>query len=165
MWLSEEQAPGEKTSTKSQSALVENQATIINALIFERVRQKLRAEHKARILRGAKVKARATEKTQFITVTANAHTAKNAALLANLTVQAYIRRQRATHRRVIEQAIAITRRQLRRIELSSTPKATPAPKGTTSTKSSTSTSTSTSTTTSTPAAGRPVPPTSCRKRA
>jgi succinoglycan biosynthesis transport protein ExoP len=145
----EEQAPGEKTSTKGQSVIVENQATIINALIFERVRQKLRAEHKGRIVHGGKVKARATEKSQFITVTANAHTAKNAALLANLTVQSYIRRQRATHRRVIEQAIAITRRQLRRIELASTPKPAPVQKSTTSTK------TSTSTTPSTPAAQTP----------
>lgn len=125
----EEQAPGEKGNTKGQALEIGNQAAIINAIVVPSVRQQLFREHKGALLRGTKVLAKATEKSDFITVTAEAHSAKNAALLANATVQAYIRRQRGQHQRAIERAIAISRRQLRRIEAGSIPKV--APKSTT----------------------------------
>jgi Mrp family chromosome partitioning ATPase/capsular polysaccharide biosynthesis protein len=124
----EEQAAGEKGTSKGQGAVISNQATIINSIVVENVHLQLRKEHKTALIRGTKVHATAVEKSQFITVTASAHTAKGAALLANTTVQAYIRRQRATHQRVTERQLAISRRQLHRIEIGSAPK--PAAKAT-----------------------------------
>jgi Mrp family chromosome partitioning ATPase/capsular polysaccharide biosynthesis protein len=119
----EEQAPGEKASAKGQGATVGSQVAIINALVVEGVRQQLRKEHKAALARGAKVSAKAPEKGEFITITAEAHTPKGAALLVNLTAQAYIKRQNAAYDRAVGRAIAISRRQLRRIESASLPKA------------------------------------------
>jgi Mrp family chromosome partitioning ATPase len=123
----EEGAFGEKAnSVKGQSTFVSNQAALINAVVVERVRRQLRKEHKGALARG-KVRAKAVEKSEFITVTAEAHSAKGAALLANGTAQTYIKRQSAAHRRSVEQAIAISRRQLRRIEAASIPTAAPKP--------------------------------------
>lgn len=124
----EEQAPGEKANTKSQGANLANQAAIINSIVVPKVHQQLRKEHKAAIARGSTIKAKApTEKSEFLAITAEARTPKNSSLLANLTAQAYIRRQRVDRQAVIEKAIAITRRQLRRIEAASLPKATVKP--------------------------------------
>jgi succinoglycan biosynthesis transport protein ExoP len=123
----EEQAPSEKASAKNQGTLVSNQVAIINSIVIEGVRRQLRKENRIAIARGSQVRAKAPEKSEFIAITAEAHKAKSAALLANLTAKAYIRRQRSLHRRVIEEAIAISRRQLRRIEAASAPKAAPNP--------------------------------------
>lgn len=120
----EEQAPGEKTGGKSPAVNVTNQAQIINTIIVEKVHKQLRREGKGKLAHGSKVRAKGAEKSEFITITTEAHTATGTALLANLTAQAYVRRQRAAHTRAIEKAIAITRRQLRRIEASSVPTAT-----------------------------------------
>jgi Mrp family chromosome partitioning ATPase len=124
----EEQAPGEKFSTKGQAAAVANQVQIINSIVIEQVRQAERKKDKA-LVRSAKIRAKAPEKSEFITITVEAHTAKGAALLANATATAFIRRQHASRTRATERAIAITRRQLRRIEAASVPK--PAPTKTT----------------------------------
>src|ERR1700722_9691266 len=120
---SEEQAAGEKANSKTQGSVITNQAAIINSIVVESVRKRLRAEHKRTLIRGATIKAKSVEKSQFITITTQAHTKRGAALLANLTAQGYISRQRATHQRVTERQIAITRRQLRRIEAGSAAKA------------------------------------------
>jgi Mrp family chromosome partitioning ATPase/capsular polysaccharide biosynthesis protein len=117
----EEAASDEKVSTKIQSASVSEQAAVINTIVVEGVRRQLRREHLAALSRGTKVKAKAPEKSQFITITTEAHTARAAALVANLTARAFIARQHANHQRAIEQAIAITRRQLRRVEAASVP--------------------------------------------
>src|SRR6185437_8414907 len=114
----EEQAPGEKTSGKSLTTNVANQAQIINSIVVEKVHLQLRREGKVTAIRGSKVRAKGAEKSEFITITTEAHTATGAALLANLVAQAYVRRQHAAHARSIEKAIAVTRRQLRRIEAS-----------------------------------------------
>jgi len=119
----EESAPGEKVSAKGQKAGASEDAAVINSIVVEGVRKQLHKEHKAALSRGATVKAKAPEKSQFITITSEAHTAKGAALLANLTARAFISRQHANHQRTIEQAIAITRRQLHRVEAASVPKA------------------------------------------
>jgi polysaccharide biosynthesis transport protein len=111
----EEQAPNEKAAKNKGSALTD-QAAVINTIIVEQVRRKLRAEHKAGTIRGAKVVAKASEKSEFIAITAEANSGRHAALLVNLTAQAYIRRQTDKRQRGIEKAIAIDRRQLRRIE-------------------------------------------------
>jgi Mrp family chromosome partitioning ATPase/capsular polysaccharide biosynthesis protein len=121
----EEQAPGERSGGKGQgSANVANQVSIINSIVVESVRHQLRKKDKA-LVRGSTTRAKAPEKSEFITITTEAHTPKGAALLTNATAQAYVRRQRAGHQRSIERAIAISRRQLRRIEAASEPKVVP----------------------------------------
>lgn len=117
----EEAAPGEKASAKGQTASILDQAAVINSIIVENVHKQLRSEHKLALLRGTVIRAKGAEKGQFVTISSEAHTAKGAALLVNLTAQSYIKRQRVEHRRVIEKAIAISRRQLRRIEAANTP--------------------------------------------
>ncbi|MGA2454697.1 MAG: Wzz/FepE/Etk N-terminal domain-containing protein [Solirubrobacteraceae bacterium] len=119
---SEEVAPGEKASKTSLSN-VTNQASVINSIVVEGVRHRLRNEHKAALTRGAIVRAKSSEKGQFITIETEAHSGKAAALLANLVAQAYIARQGATRHRTVERAIAIARRQVRRIEASDAGKA------------------------------------------
>jgi Mrp family chromosome partitioning ATPase len=118
----EEQAPGEKAS-KNRGSTLSDQAAVINSIVVEQVRIRLRAEKKGKLARETKVKAKAPEKSEFIAITAEGHKAKGVALLANLTAQTYIRRARTNHRRAIERALAISRRQLRRIELSALAKA------------------------------------------
>jgi len=117
----EEAAPGEKATSKGQTASILDQAAVINSIVVENVHKQLRAEHKLALLRGTVIRAKGAEKGQFVTITSEAHTAKGSALLANLTAQSYIRRQHVEHQRVIEKAIAISRRQLRRIEAANTP--------------------------------------------
>jgi len=121
---SEEQAPGEKLNTKGQATAVANQVQIINSIVIEQVRQAERKKDKA-LVRGSKIRAKAPEKSEFITITSEAHTAKGAALLANATALTFIRRQHASRTRATERAITIARRQLRRIEAASVPKAVP----------------------------------------
>ncbi len=121
---SEEQAPGEKLNLKGQTTAIANQVQIINSIVVEQVRQAERKKDKA-LVRGSKIRAKSPEKSEFITITVEAHTAKGAALLANATARAFIKRQHASRARAIERAIAIARRQLRRIEAASVPKALP----------------------------------------
>jgi len=120
---SEESAPGEKVGTKVQGPSASEQAAVINSIVLEGVRKQLRKEHKGALSRGTTLKAKAPEKSEFITITTEAHAARAAALVANLTAQAFIRRQHANHQRAIEGAIAIARRQLREVEAASTPTA------------------------------------------
>jgi polysaccharide biosynthesis transport protein len=115
----EEQAPGEKITSKSQTANIANQVAIINSIVIEEVRQKLNKTDKPAI-HGSKIRAKSPEKSEFITITAEAHKATTAALLVNSVARAFIRRQHASRTRATERAIAIARRQLRRIEATST---------------------------------------------
>jgi Mrp family chromosome partitioning ATPase len=118
----EEQALSEHAA-KSRANALTDQASVINTIVVEQVRQMLRAQHKGALARGAKVKAKVPEKSEFITITAEAHSARAVATLANLTAQTYIKRQQQKRRRGIEAAIAVDRRQLRRIELAAQAKA------------------------------------------
>jgi tyrosine-protein kinase len=118
---SEEQPVGEKTGAKARGSAATEQAAVINLIIIERVRRRLREEGRTDVAKGSKVRAKSQEKSEFITVTAEAHRGRDAALLANLTAQAYVKRQNQIHERGIEKALAIARRQLRRIELTSQP--------------------------------------------
>ncbi|HTC67943.1 MAG TPA: hypothetical protein VK662_00115, partial [Acidothermaceae bacterium] len=111
---SEEQAPTTKATGKSRS--VGDQAAIVNSIVVEEVRNQLDKEHKGALIRGAKVRAKLPEKSEFLTITAEAHRSKTAALMANTVARAYIRRKTSKRERGIEQAIALSRRQLRRIE-------------------------------------------------
>jgi Mrp family chromosome partitioning ATPase/capsular polysaccharide biosynthesis protein len=122
----EEQAPGEKASVKTQGANVTNQAAVINSIVVEQVHQQLRREHKGALARSTKIRARTAEKSEFITISVEgAHSADGTALIANLTAQTYIKRLDSRRRRVIERALAIARRQLQRTEAASAPKAAP----------------------------------------
>lgn len=89
--------------------------------MIEKVRQAERKKDK-QLVRTAKIRAKSPEKSEFVTITVEAQTAKGAALLANATARAAITRQRAGRQRAIEREIAIARRQLRRIEAASAPK-------------------------------------------
>jgi len=122
---SEEQAPGEKSNAKGQATAIANQVQIINSIVIEQVRQAERKKDKA-LVRGSKIRAKAPEKSEFITITVEAHTVRGAALLANATARAFITRQHASRTRATERAIAIARRQLHRIEAASVPKEAPA---------------------------------------
>jgi len=96
------------------------QAALINSSIIEEaVRARLRRERKTPPVRAAlkgKTKAKSAEKSEFIAINGEAHNARGAALLVNTTAQTYVKRQNAHYRREVEAAIALSRRQIRRIE-------------------------------------------------
>src|ERR1700681_2462806 len=76
------------------------------------------------------MRAKAPEKgSEFITISTEAHTPRGAALIANLIAQTYIKREEANHRRAVEKAIGIARRQVRRLEASAAPKVAPSAPG------------------------------------
>ncbi len=95
------------------------QESIINSpLVHEPVVKRLRAQHNAvarQALRG-KVKAKASEKSQFIAITTEAHSPRASAELANLTAQVYVKRENSNYTRGIAAAIALARAQLSRVE-------------------------------------------------
>ncbi|MGD0452055.1 MAG: Wzz/FepE/Etk N-terminal domain-containing protein [Solirubrobacteraceae bacterium] len=95
------------------------QAEIINSpLVHEVVVRRLRAQHTAiarQALRG-KVHAKASEKNQFMSISAEARAPRAAALLANLTAQVYVKRENGNYTRGIAAAIALARAQLSRVE-------------------------------------------------
>lgn len=95
------------------------QATLINSpIIRTEVRRELKKQRKTKAARQAlkgKVKAKAREKNEFITISSEARGRRGALLLANLTAQTYVRRQNGNYRQRVEGAIAITRREMRRI--------------------------------------------------
>ncbi|HUB74383.1 MAG TPA: Wzz/FepE/Etk N-terminal domain-containing protein [Solirubrobacteraceae bacterium] len=97
------------------------QAALINSsIIKETVKQRLRKEPKSRVVRAAlkgKIKAKAGQKSQFLTIGAEAHNAKGAVLLVNTTAQAYVKRQNDRYRKEILQAILLARRQERKLEV------------------------------------------------
>jgi succinoglycan biosynthesis transport protein ExoP len=115
----EEPGGSERGGGKSGKVNAAEQATIVNSIVAEEVRKRLRAQGRSGILHGAKVRAKAAEKSLFINISAEAHTARGAALLANAAAQGYVRRQVSSHARAIRTQLAITRRQLARIEAAS----------------------------------------------
>lgn len=116
---SEETASGEKAGAGRVNAATDAaQPEIISSVIVESVRRQLRKENN-RIAKAAakgKVKAKAAEKSQFITITTEAHLPRATALLANTVAQAYIARQHKQYERGILTALVIAHRQLIRIE-------------------------------------------------
>jgi Mrp family chromosome partitioning ATPase/capsular polysaccharide biosynthesis protein len=117
---SEESSPGEK-AVKTSGTEVSNQAAIINSIVIEQVHKQLKKHGQASLLRGAKVKAKAAEKGPFIAIAAEAHTSKGTALLANTVADVYVRRRNLTREQSINRSIAISRRQLRRIQAAEAP--------------------------------------------
>ncbi len=95
---------------------VSDQATLINSsAVGEPVRRRLRAEHRLAAAHG-KARASGGAASDFVTITAEAHTARAAVELASAYANYYVERQRTSYRRKIRSAIGATRRQLRRIE-------------------------------------------------
>src|SRR5205085_6400681 len=113
----EESASGEK-SARNSSDTSANQVAVINAIIVPQVRKQLRQAGERGAAKG-EVKAKTAEKSEFLTITAEAHTAKATARLANAVALAYLRREHAARRHGINTAIEIAQRQLHRIELTS----------------------------------------------
>ena len=113
----EETVSGERAS-KRNTVNAGTQTALINSIIAPEVRRKLRRSGNRPAGTG-KAKAKAAEKSQFITITAQAHKARSSALLANEVARTFVARQRMTRERVIRTQIEIARRQLRRIEIAS----------------------------------------------
>ncbi|MGD1059363.1 MAG: P-loop NTPase [Solirubrobacteraceae bacterium] len=121
-------ASGSNGIKKASAPNPATQAVLINSSIIKgEVRDRLRKQRKTAAARAAlkgKAKAKSSEKSEFITISAEAHNARGVALLANTTAQAYVQRQNAHYRREVEAAITLTRRQVRRIEAGQTPRST-----------------------------------------
>ncbi len=113
---------GATTGKKGAALEPAAQATLINsAIIKAAVREHLHKQRKTKAVQAAlkgKVKAKSVEKSEFLTLSAEAHNAPGAALLANLTAETYVNRENRKYRREVESALSLTRRQLRRIEAS-----------------------------------------------
>lgn len=103
-----------------------NQTQIINAIVIESTKRALRhsSVHIDKVAAKGKAKAKSGEKSQFITITAESHSPRAAALLANSIAANYIKRSTTNHRRDVLAALSIARRQLLRLETSHS---TPAP--------------------------------------
>jgi Mrp family chromosome partitioning ATPase len=117
----EEQLPLSGAGVKKNAAPEgKTQAVLINSpIIKQAVRDRLRKEKKSKTVKAAlkgKTKAKSTEKSEFITITSEARTARGAVLLANLTAQAYVRRENGNYKHSVESAISLARRQRQRIE-------------------------------------------------
>jgi Mrp family chromosome partitioning ATPase/capsular polysaccharide biosynthesis protein len=96
------------------------QAALINSsIVKEAVHNRLTRQRRTAEVRTAlksKVKAKGNEKSEFITIEGEAHSAKGVALAVNTTAQTYIQRENSHYHTQIEMAIALARRQLREIE-------------------------------------------------
>jgi Mrp family chromosome partitioning ATPase/capsular polysaccharide biosynthesis protein len=113
-----ESAFAEKQSSRSPVTSAGNQAQLINTVVLESAKLALR-KGTVQIDRAAakgKAKAKASEKSQFVQINAEAHSAGGAALLANTVAAAYVKRWTATHQRNVLAALTLARRQLNRIE-------------------------------------------------
>ncbi|MGC2373675.1 MAG: P-loop NTPase [Solirubrobacteraceae bacterium] len=103
-----------KTSLSSR-ALADAAALITSSGVSEAVRARLSGEHVASKDLG-KVRAKAAAESYLVTITAEAHSAKAAARLANAYALTYLQIERSRYQREVQAAIANTRRQLHRIE-------------------------------------------------
>jgi capsular polysaccharide biosynthesis protein len=94
------------------------QAQLITSVVHETVKRNLHREHNsvAKVASKGKVRAKAAEKSSFITITTEARTGKASALLANTLARTYIARQHNQYVRGLQRTIRIARHQLKRIE-------------------------------------------------
>jgi Mrp family chromosome partitioning ATPase/capsular polysaccharide biosynthesis protein len=113
---SAEEGGAAEKSAHAASADAASQVAVLTQIVIPSVRRQLASAHDAAST--AKVSAKTTEKSQFLTITAEAHTARVSARLANEVATAYIKRANAARRRGINTQIEIAQRQLRRIEVS-----------------------------------------------
>ncbi len=107
-------ADSQSKANLNSRALADAAALIASSDVAEAVRARLLAEHLPTHL--GKVRAKAAAESYFVAITAEAHSPKATARLANYYAQAYIERQHARYKSEVQAAIASTRRQLRRIE-------------------------------------------------
>jgi Mrp family chromosome partitioning ATPase/capsular polysaccharide biosynthesis protein len=109
-------ATGAQTrSTLNNRALADAATLITSSGIREAVQARLRREHAPATHLG-NVRARGAAESDLVTIVAEAHSAKQAARLANDYALAYVEKQHLRHQSEVQAAIADTRRQLRRIE-------------------------------------------------
>ena len=113
-----EQQVAERGAGSRKGPSASTQAALIQAIVLEAARKRLRQDETpiAKQAVKGKVRAKAAEKSEFVTITAEARKARSAALLANTVASTYVARQRANHQNSVRQSIAIARRQLRKIE-------------------------------------------------
>ncbi len=106
---------GQSHTTLSSRALADAATLIMTSNVTEAVKARLTKEHvKSKNL--GKVRAKAAAESYFVTITAEAHSAKAAARLANDYALAYVERQHLKYQREVQAAIVGTRKQLHRIE-------------------------------------------------
>ncbi len=115
---SEQQAGEKGAGGKSAGLTASAQPTIINSVVTEEARHELKAQHNhtARVAAKGKSKAKANEKSQFVTITTTARTPRGSALLANTIAAVYIRRQHTEYERGVLNQLKIAHKQLDRIE-------------------------------------------------
>jgi Mrp family chromosome partitioning ATPase/uncharacterized protein involved in exopolysaccharide biosynthesis len=113
-----ESAFAEKTSSRNPVTAAGNQAALINTVVIESAKRDLRASSVRidKVAATGKIKAKASEKSQFLQITAESPSPGGAALLANTVAAAYVKRWTATHQRNVLAALTLARRQLNRIE-------------------------------------------------
>ena len=105
---------------KKASALPATQAALIDSsIVKEAVRARLHREHSsaAHAATKGKVKAKAAQKSEFITITGEARNKRAVALLVNTTAQVYVKRENEHYRREVSAAITIARGQERQLEV------------------------------------------------
>jgi polysaccharide biosynthesis transport protein len=101
--------------TKLSSTAIANDAELINTTIGEIVKKKFKREHKHDAAKG-KVKAKAQASSEFIQLTAEAHTPTAVSEVANAYAQAYVQHHQTNYERNVRSAIATTTSQIQRIE-------------------------------------------------
>lgn len=102
-------------STVNSRALTDAATLITSSGVKEAVQARLRREHVPSTHLG-EVRAKGASESDFVTITTEAHSARQAARLANDYALAYVEKQNLRHQSAVRAAIADTRRQLRRIE-------------------------------------------------
>lgn len=102
-------------ATLNSRSLADAAALIESSSVTESVRQRLRHEG-VPPGRVGKVRAKAAAESYIVTITAEAHSPKQASRLANDYALVYIERQHLRYQSEVQAAIASTRRQLHRIE-------------------------------------------------
>jgi Mrp family chromosome partitioning ATPase/capsular polysaccharide biosynthesis protein len=114
---SEQQGVLNNTLGKSNLSAIQiaNQTALINSSIHEAVHRQLLQKHELGVAHG-QVHAKSASGSDFIQITAEAHTARAAAQLANDYAQAYVKQHEENYQREVRAAIATTHRQLHRIE-------------------------------------------------
>lgn len=113
-----ESAFAEKTSSRNPVTSGGNQAALINTVVVESAKIGLRKSKVTidKVAAKGKVKAKSGEKSQFVSITAESHSPRGAALLANTVAAVYVKRWTATHQRNVLAALTLARRQLNRLE-------------------------------------------------
>jgi Mrp family chromosome partitioning ATPase/capsular polysaccharide biosynthesis protein len=111
---------GSSNGKKSGVGQPSTQAALINSsIIKEAVQHRLRKERPSSSVRAAlkgKSKARAGQKSEFITINGEARNARGTALLVNTTAEEYVKRVNGRYRRSVLNAIALAHRQARQAE-------------------------------------------------